>query len=205
MVKLLNIRKSDDWKKVPKKGDENISPSMRNLYMSFAQLKKSPQERGRKPCSVLLSCRYSKLKKSPQERGRKLTLKCAIDFCMHSNWKKVPKKGDENIVHATHSWLKSLDWKKVPKKGDENQLLNLLVRIKMRLLKKDPRERGRKRSQTNATEVLCSHYWKKVPEEGDENIMASSCFFMASISALKKSPRGRGRRQNCLLLRWAPM
>ena len=109
------------WKKVPKKGDENGPPSRRSVAglrgierksprkgtktITFPKdqihgnvsLKESPQERGRKLVIHVLKGLDSRvLKESPQERGRKLSCKCHHAFNGDTDWKKVPKKGDEN-------------------------------------------------------------------------------------------------------------
>ena len=63
---------SMDRKKVPEKGDENFLLCTLDVYLHGHQLKKSPQERGRKRCCVSRLCREIgiKLKKGSRERGR---------------------------------------------------------------------------------------------------------------------------------------
>ena len=61
-----------NWKKVPKKGDENISSA--SLYISWSLLKESPQERGRKPSDEEdnMESSFSIERKSPRKGTKTL-------------------------------------------------------------------------------------------------------------------------------------
>ena len=89
--------------------------------------------------------------------------------------------------------------KKVPERGDENFFFRKTYPLMVILIEKKVPERGDENGWSEYPNAF-THLLKKVPEKGDENY-GRNVLFLKSSFELKKSPRGRGRRQNCLLLR----
>ena len=154
------------------------------------KLKESPQERGRKKAEETGNPFSEQLKESPQERGRKLS-RITRHASAEKNWKKVPKKGDENSGYSGRSpapsgWIE----RKSPRKGTKISCIRRTDSCDQ--LKESPQERGRKfpmvhepkameniierKSPRKGTKMrdypwwnVSCHYWKKVPKKGDEN------------------------------------
>ena len=144
------------------------------------------------PCPFVRVCNV--LKESPQERGRKLVFR-SVHVHKHGNWKKVPKKGDENSRISVAFQLSLNNWKKVPKKGDENSTSSTSWRCSaVVLLKESPQERGRKRTAENRIATSKVQIERKSPRKGTKTLQGSSWVLLPCL--LKKGLRERGRKRD---------
>ena len=162
--------------------------------MTVGILKESPQERGRKPSSML--CTFSAmdfiaLKESPQERGRKQGV-TPRNKGGNINRKKVPKKGDEN--HKTHHrfLLSRTIERKSPRKGTKTNNPFYVTNVPTWIERKSPRKGTKTTSHGIAYRADFTSHWKKVPKKGDENVTPSCSPTL--IGLLKESPQERGRK-----------
>ena len=114
----LGLRRHAIEKKSPRKGTKTLAQSVVSPFLGIIE-KKSP----RKGTKTIVARHTSEL---------------------FANWKKVPKKGDENYYYC-FPWCSSFRIeKKSPRKGTKTWMETLLRWNGTRPLKKSPQERGRK-------------------------------------------------------------
>ena len=160
--------------------DEAIPPSPPQMRLreqtgwGFAGtlLKKSPRERGRKYATFDVPHKTRLLKKSPRERGRKhynFSLVVSYAVLIEKSPQERGRKLPWTYCHASR--VSRAIEKKSPRKGTKTHTCLLSTTLPMmRILKKGPRERGRKPPAVLVINDFVSGIEKRSPRKGTKTM-----------------------------------
>ena len=186
-------------KKVPEKGDENYILKILNIKILYRIAKRSPRK-GTKTCPEhLTNERGTQIiaKRSPR-KGTKTFL--VVHPMLNTTFycKKVPEKGDENHPIVTSYARGAAYCKKVPEKGDEN-FHSPPIPCGTYYCKKVP-EKGDENIVMCISEQCLYFILKKGPRERGRKQLDAFYFLPVVVSVIEKSPQERGRNPHSELL-----
>ena len=162
-----NGKTTENWKKVPEKGDEN-------LVRHF----------GSKP-PILIEKRFPR-------KGTKTIARYSQDFAMRILKKGSRERGRKLVMKKWLFWQPETIEKRFPRKGTKTYDRDRLLHTDGFLIEKRFPRKGTKTGES-AVNRHYHLYWKKVPEKGDENRRKIFGSWQGD-GGLKKGSRERGRK-----------